>query len=78
MTHLRKMMLEELQRLNYAQDTIRSYIHTVEEFSRHFNCRPDRLGLRHVREYQVELFSETEVVARQCRCPSGCLKVLLL
>ncbi len=56
MTHLRKMMLEELQRLNYAKDTIHSYIHTVEEFSRTFSCRPDRLGLRHVREYQVELF----------------------
>jgi integrase/recombinase XerD len=33
MTHLRKMMLEELQRRNYAQHTTRSYIRTVEEFS---------------------------------------------
>ena len=61
MTHLRKMILEELQRLNYAQDTIRSYIHTVEEFSRRFNCRPDRLGPRHVREYQVELFQKRKL-----------------
>ena len=61
MTHLRKMMLEELQRLNYAQDTTRSYIHTVEDFSRHFNCHPDRLGPRHVREYQAELFQKRKL-----------------
>ena len=50
MTHLRKLMLEELQRLNYSEETIRSYIHAVEDFS------PDRLGPRHIREYQAELF----------------------
>ena len=38
MTHLRKMMLEELQRLNYAQNTTRSYIRTVEEFARHLTA----------------------------------------
>ena len=26
MTHLRKMMLEELQRRNYAQNTVRTYL----------------------------------------------------
>ncbi len=56
MTHLRKMMLDELQRRNYAQNTTRSYIRTVEDFARRFNRPPDRLGPRHVREYQAELF----------------------
>ena len=56
MTHLRKMMLEELQLRNYAQNTIRHYVRTVEDFARRFNCSPDRLGPRHVREYQAELF----------------------
>src|SRR5579859_75360 len=57
-THLRKMMLEELQRRNYAETTINSYLRSVEEFSRHFNCSPDRLGPRHIREYQGELFQK--------------------
>src|SRR5258708_3623276 len=57
-THLRKMMLEELQRRNYAETAINSYLRTVEEFSRRFNCSPDRLGPRHIREYQAELFQK--------------------
>ena len=58
MTHLRKMMLEELQRRNYAQNTIRHYIRTVEDFAQRFHCSPDRLGPRHIREYQAELFQK--------------------
>ena len=58
MTHLRKMMLEELQRRNYAETTIECYLRTVEDFSRHFHCSPDRLGPRHIREYQAELFQK--------------------
>jgi integrase/recombinase XerD len=57
-THLRKMMLEELQRRNYSEHTTRSYIRTVEDFSRRFNRPPDRLGPRHIREYQAELFQK--------------------
>ena len=44
MTRLKKMMLEELQLRNYAQNTIRHYLRAVEDFARHFNCSPDRLG----------------------------------
>jgi hypothetical protein len=32
-THLRKMMLEELQRRNYAETAIDCYIRAVEDFS---------------------------------------------
>jgi integrase/recombinase XerD len=62
-THLRKMMLEELQLRNYAQNTIRHYIRAVEEFARHFHCSPDRLGPRHVREYQAQLFQKRKLSA---------------
>ena len=60
-THLRKMMLEELQRRNYTQSTIRYYIRTVEDFARYFNCPPDRLGPRHIREYQAMLFQKRKL-----------------
>ena len=58
MTHLRKMMLEELQRRNFAQSTTIAYIRAVKEFSQYFNCSPDRLGPRHIREYQAALFQK--------------------
>ena len=61
MTRLRKMMLEELQRRNFSQHTIRYYIHTVEDFARHFNRAPDRLGLGHIREYQAQLFQKRKL-----------------
>src|SRR5262252_9543431 len=57
------MMLEELQRRNYAQNTIRHYIRAVEDFARRFRCSPDRLGLRHIREYQAELFQKRKLSA---------------
>jgi hypothetical protein len=43
-THLRQIMLEELERRNYAPGTIRSYIRTVEHFARHFHRPPDQLA----------------------------------
>jgi hypothetical protein len=32
-TRLRKMMLEELQRRNYAQTTVEAYIHALQDFA---------------------------------------------
>ncbi len=61
MTHLRKIMLEELERRNYAQSTIDSYIHTVEHFAQYFRCSPDKLGPDHIREYQVALFKKLKL-----------------
>jgi len=57
-THLRKMMLEDLQRRNYAETTINSYIRIVEDFSQRFQRPPDCLGPQQIREYQAELFKK--------------------
>lgn len=51
-------MLEELERRNYAQTTIDSYIHAVEHFAQYFRRSPDELGPDHIREYQVALFKK--------------------
>jgi len=56
-THLRQIMLEELRRRNYAESTIRTYIHTVEHFSRYSHRRPDQLGPEQIRHYQAALFT---------------------
>jgi len=62
-THLRKMMLDDLQRRNYAETTISSYIRIVEDFSRRFQRPPDRLGPPQIREYQAELFKKRKLAA---------------
>ena len=67
MTHLRKMMLEELQRRNYAETTIDCYIRAVEDFSQRFRLPPDRLGPRHIREYQAELFQKQKLATPTVR-----------
>ncbi|MBZ5657248.1 MAG: phage integrase N-terminal SAM-like domain-containing protein [Acidobacteriia bacterium] len=46
-------MLEELRRRNFADSTIRSYLHAVEHFSRYFHRWPGQLGPEHIRQYQA-------------------------
>jgi site-specific recombinase XerD len=63
-------MLDELQRRNYSPNTVRSYIHSVEDFSKYFHRSPERLGPSHIREYQVHLFRDRKLspVTIQSRC----------
>jgi len=61
MTHLRKMMLEELERRNYAQTTIDCYLRAVAEFSFHFHRPPNQLGPEHIRQYQSHLFGRRKL-----------------
>ena len=61
MTHLRKMMLEELERRNYAQTTIDCYLRAVADFSFHFHCPPNQLGPQHIRRYQAHLFGQRKL-----------------
>jgi hypothetical protein len=42
-------MLDELQRRNYAQNTVRAYIHAIEDFAKYFHRSPDRLGPEPIR-----------------------------
>ncbi len=57
MTHLRKVMLEELQRRNFSQATIRAYIGAVERFTRFLGKPPDQ----HIREYQAHLLHKKKL-----------------
>jgi integrase/recombinase XerD len=57
-THLRKLMLEELQRRNYSQTTVTGYIRTVADFAKYFQCPPDQLGPEEIRAYQLHLLND--------------------
>ena len=61
MTQLRKMMLEELQRRNYSNGTIRHHLRAVEEFANHYGKSPDKLGLNELRSYQAYLLKERKL-----------------
>jgi integrase/recombinase XerD len=63
-TQLRKMMLEELQRRNYSQTTVNSYLKIVESFAKHFGRSPDQLGPEQIRTYQVYLLKERKLGVR--------------
>ena len=64
MTHLRKMMLEELQRRNYSQTTVNAYLKIVESFAKYFDRPPDQLGPEEIRAYQVYLLKERKLGVR--------------
>jgi integrase/recombinase XerD len=60
-THLRKMMLEELERRNYSASTTRRYLRFVERFAQHFHKSPDKLGPDQLRSYQAYLLTELKL-----------------
>jgi site-specific recombinase XerD len=57
------MMLEELQRRNYAPNTIKAYVRIIQEFAQYFHRPPDKLGPQHLRQYQAYLFQARKLEA---------------
>jgi site-specific recombinase XerD len=55
------MMLEELERRNYSEETTRRYLRFVERFAQHFGKSPDKLGPDHLRSYQAYLLKERKL-----------------
>jgi len=51
-------MLQELQRRNYSQTTVTSYIKIVADFAKYFQRPPDQLGPDDIRAYQLHLLHE--------------------
>jgi integrase/recombinase XerD len=77
-TRLRQRMLDELQRRNYSSNTIRSYMHAVDEFARYFHKSPDQLGPDHIREYQVHLFRDCKLSPRTIEGQTAALRFLFV
>ena len=76
MTHLRKLMLEELQRRNYSQTTVTAYVKTSRTSPSIFGKRPDQLGPDDIRQYQAVSAEERKLGVRtvaQSHCGAAVL-----
>ena len=78
MTHLRNMVLEELQRRNYSQKTTKIYIRTIWEFAKYFHRPPEELGPDHIREFQAHLFSVRKLAANSVAQRTAALRFLFV
>ncbi len=58
MTSLRQRTLEDLRVRNYSISTQRRYTECVANFAKHFVKSPEKLGVKHIRSFQVLLVDE--------------------
>ena len=61
MTDLRRRMLEDLQLAGYSPKTIKSYIYTVWDLTRHYHRSPDLLTDEEVRQFFLHLINERKL-----------------
>ena len=74
MTHLRRMMLEELQRRNYAKTTVQYYLQAVDRFAKYFRRPPDQLNHDHLCEYQAYLLRDRKLEPRTVKLHVSALR----
>ena len=67
MTQLRRMMLEELQRRNFAPSTIRGYLRSVRDFAAYFHRPPDQLGPEQIRQFQLHMLRDQKLATAPWR-----------
>src|SRR3954452_25230867 len=53
--------IDELQRRHYNPDTIRGYLHAVQEFAEYFGRSPERLGSEEVRAFQLHMILDKKL-----------------
>jgi site-specific recombinase XerD len=68
------MMLEELQRRNYSDSTVRVYLATIRDFSTHFHQPPDQLGAEHIRLFQVHLLKQKKLAVASVKQRTSALR----
>jgi integrase/recombinase XerD len=73
-TQLKTIMLEELQRRNFSQTTVKTYLKVMEDFARHFHRPPDQLGKEEIRTYQVYLLQERKLGVRTVALHTAALR----
>ena len=78
MTHLRKAMLEELERRNYSESTKRAYVQTIEDLARYFKRPPDQIEPAHIRQYQAYLFRDRKLSPNTVNQRTGALRFFFI
>jgi site-specific recombinase XerD len=61
------MVLDELQRRNYAPITIKQYPRIIDEFAGYFGRPIEKLGPNHIRAYQAHLLRDRKLASRAVR-----------
>jgi len=61
MTKLRQRMIEELRLRNSSEETIRSYVASVERFARYYHTSPEQMNAEQVRSYLLYLLEERKL-----------------
>ena len=74
MTRLRKLMLDELERRNYASSTADAYVHALKEFAAYFRRPPDQLGPKQISEFQLHLLRDHRPTSRLPSARAGCCR----
>jgi site-specific recombinase XerD len=64
------------QRRNYNPDTIRGYLHAVQEFAKYFCKSPDLMGADEVREFQLYMMREKKLALGTVALRMGALRFL--
>jgi integrase/recombinase XerD len=77
-THLRKMMLEELERRNYSESTKRAYVQTIADLAGYFKQPPDRLEPAHIRQFQAHLFRDRKLSPNTVNQRTGALRFFFI
>jgi integrase len=69
-------MLVELRRRHYSPDTIRGYVHAVEQFATYFHKSPELLGLEEIGDFQLHLLEEKQLAIGTIALRMGALRFL--
>jgi integrase/recombinase XerD len=75
-TPLRQRMLDELPRRHYTRDTIRGYLHAVQEFAEYFGRSPERLGAEEGRAFQLHMIRDKKLAPGTVALRRGALRFL--
>lgn len=73
MTHIQKM-LEELERRNYSQSTVRAYHMTICDLEQYCKRPAHQLKPEQVRQYQAHLFRDRKLAANTVNQRTGALR----